>query len=228
MAPSGFLIVVLLSAAFAGLFLIWFLRSILPLHLLFKANRAGLTVSVTDLIAMRLRGTSPRPILSAAVTLAEAGIPISLNQLEAQVLAGGNIQNVALALLAAKRAGRALDFRTASAIDLAGQNPFEVMKRCLEPTTVTTERITGRTQNGCDLHLVARLTMRGSLERTIGGSSQSALVTAVSDHLRRSLTAAPDERTITRNLEALGREILKAGHDRTSAWELLAAEVTTA
>jgi uncharacterized protein YqfA (UPF0365 family) len=93
-----------------------------------KALLAGASVSIAQIIGMRLRGVAPSVIVECRIMAVQAGLPIQTAALETHHLACGNVPNVVRALIAAKRAGIQLHFRKACAFDLMGGNVLETVK----------------------------------------------------------------------------------------------------
>ena len=68
----------------------------------------------------------------------EAGLALNPNELEAHYLAGGNVTNVVHALVSAQKANIMLDFKMATAIDLAGRDVFEAVQMSVNPKVINT------------------------------------------------------------------------------------------
>src|SRR4051812_36786411 len=111
-------ILFLLVGGFIGLFIILYY---VPVNLWFTAVVSGVKVSIPQLILMRIRKVPPALIVNASINSNKAGLNISVNDMETHFLAGGNVNNVVKALISADKANIALDFKTATAIDLAGR-----------------------------------------------------------------------------------------------------------
>ena len=84
-----------------------------------RALFSGAKVTITELIALRLRRIPLGLIVDGRITAVKSGLPVSIDDLSTHFLAGGNVQMVVLALVAAKKAGINLIFDRACAIDLA-------------------------------------------------------------------------------------------------------------
>jgi uncharacterized protein YqfA (UPF0365 family) len=110
--------------ALAGIiiFIILVLFWLLPIPLWLSAKFANVEISLFQLLFMRFRRVPPTTIVNAMVTSHKAGIPIERDMLEAHYLAGGNVDRVIRALISADKANIELDFRAATAIDLAGRD----------------------------------------------------------------------------------------------------------
>ena len=70
----------------------------------------------------------------------KAGLHLQVDELEAHYLAGGNVERVVRALIAADKAGITLDFKQATAIDLAGRDVFEAVQVSVNPKVITTPK----------------------------------------------------------------------------------------
>src|SRR5690606_21465460 len=99
---------IILAGAVILFFIILF--SIIPIGLWISAIAAGVKVSLTSLVAMRLRRVQPHKITLPRIKADKAGIEVNQNQLEAHYLAVGNGDRVVDALIAADKARIALPF----------------------------------------------------------------------------------------------------------------------
>ena len=119
---QGGLIVLII---FVSLFAIWLIFYFIPVGLWFSALVSGVRISLLQLILMRWRKVPPSTIVSSMIESTKAGLSLDPNELEAHYLAGGNVTSVVHALVSAQKANIMLDFKMATAIDLAGRDVFE-------------------------------------------------------------------------------------------------------
>ena len=99
----------------ALIILLWFF----PVALWFQAILSGVHISLIQLLLMRWRGVNPKTIVMGMITGTKAGLSLKANELEAHYLAKGNVTKVIMALISANKANIPIDFKMASAIDLA-------------------------------------------------------------------------------------------------------------
>lgn len=120
--------VALLIVAFFLLVQLFFMFQFFSLYV--RAISAGVQVSVSGLMGMRLRKVDPRAVVNAAIEAKREGFWISLLELETHYLAGGNPSNVVNALILAKREGIDLPKRAAFMGDLArpGSDPLAIIE----------------------------------------------------------------------------------------------------
>jgi uncharacterized protein YqfA (UPF0365 family) len=82
-----------------------------------RALFSGAKVTITELIALRLRRVPLSLVVDNRIAAVRSGLPLSIDNLSTHHLAGGNISMVVLALIAARKAGIQLVFDRACAID---------------------------------------------------------------------------------------------------------------
>ena len=110
---GGIVAALVIGAALLVMFLMFF-----NLWLRAFVTRAG--IGIFQLVMMRLRKVNPQVIVDTKIMAVQAGLTdVSTAGLEAHFLCGGNVRRVVQALIAAHRAKIALNWDTASAIDLA-------------------------------------------------------------------------------------------------------------
>ena len=100
-----------------------------PINLWITALFSGVRVNLFDLVFMRIRKVPPSLIVNSLITSTKAGLQISASVLETHYLAGGNVPTVIKALISADKANIPLTFKQATAIDLAGRDVFEAVRR---------------------------------------------------------------------------------------------------
>ena len=95
----------------------------------FQAFVSGTPISLFNIIGMSLRKIPPKIIVNARIVSYKAGLKgISVADLETHFLAGGRVQNVVEAMIAADKANIPIDWRQATAIDLAGRDLKEAVQ----------------------------------------------------------------------------------------------------
>ncbi len=152
---AGVILLVIL-AVFARYFRLW-IQS--------KTTSAG--IGIFDLLGMTFRKVNPAVIVRSKIMAVQAGISdamISSKALEAHYLAGGNVPLVIRAIIAASKARMdELDFKLATAIDLAGRNVLEAVQTSVYPKVIDCPNpragrttLDGVAKNGIQLKVKAR------------------------------------------------------------------------
>ncbi len=107
------------------------------ISLWFQAFVSGTPISLFNIIGMSLRKIPPRLIVNARIISYKAGLKdLTVADLETHYLAGGRVNEVVQAMIAAQKANIPLDWRRATAIDLAGRNLFEAVKTSVNPKVI--------------------------------------------------------------------------------------------
>ncbi len=122
----------------ALIILLWFF----PVALWFQAILSGVHISLIQLLLMRWRVVNPKTIVMGMITGTKAGLSLKANELEAHYLAKGNVTKVIMALISANKANIPIDFKMASAIDLAGRDVLEAVQMSVNPKVINTPPVT--------------------------------------------------------------------------------------
>ena len=124
---------------FAFLVVFAMLARYLRLWLQSYASSAG--IGLFDLVAMSFKKVSPTVIVRSKIMAVQAGLGdstgITKQALEAHYLAGGRVPLVVQALIAANKAKiKELDWKLATAIDLAGRDVREAVQTSVYPKVI--------------------------------------------------------------------------------------------
>lgn len=149
--------------AAVSIILLWIILYFIPIGLWFSALVSGVRISLLQLVLMRWRKVPPATIVSAMIEGTKAGLHLNPNELEAHYLAGGHVANVVHALVSAQKANITLDFKMATAIDLAGRDVFEAVQMSVNPKVINTPPVTAVAKDGIQLIAKARVTVRANI-----------------------------------------------------------------
>ena len=166
-------------AVFAGLVALWLIFYFIPVGLWFSALVSGVRISLLQLILMRWRKVPPSVIVSSMIESTKAGLSLDPNELEAHFLAGGNVPNVVHALVSAQKANIQLDFKMATAIDLAGRDVFEAVQMSVNPKVINTPPVAAVAKDGIQLIAKARVTVRANIKQLVGGAGEETVLARV-------------------------------------------------
>ncbi|NLF08513.1 MAG: UPF0365 family protein, partial [Pirellulaceae bacterium] len=168
--------------------LVLFLVFVRYFRLWIQSVTTGAGIGILDLLGMTFRKVSPTVIVRSKIMAVQAGIDdaqgVTSKALEAHYLAGGNVPLVVRALIAAAKAKLVeLDFKLASAIDLAGRNVLEAVQTSVYPKVIDCpgkntgrDSLDGIAQNGIQLKVRARVTVRANLRQLIGGATEETII----------------------------------------------------
>ena len=216
---------VLLVIAGAAILFFIILLNIVPVGLWISALAAGVRVSLTSMVAMRLRRVPPRVIVLPMIKADKAGIDVEQNQLEAHYLAGGNVDRVVDARIAADKANLNLTYDQAAAIDLAGREVLDAVQVSVNPRVIQTPNISAVAKDGIELISTARVTVRASLERLVGGAGEETIIARVGEGIVSSIGAADSHKEVLENPDSISKTVLAKGLDSGTAFNILSIDI---
>ncbi len=212
---------------FAGAIILFFLIlfTVIPVGLWVSAIAAGVKVSLSSLVAMRLRRVPPNRIILPLIKADKAGIDVTQDQLEAHYLAGGNVDRVVNALIAADKARISLPFDRAAAIDLAGRDVLDAVKVSVNPRVIQTPNVSAVAKDGIELISTARVTVRANLERLVGGAGEETIIARVGEGIVSSIGSTDTHKKVLENPDLISKTVLAKGLDAGTAFEILSIDI---
>ena len=136
------------------------------------------------------------------------------------------------ALVAARKAKFDLDFKLATAIDLAGRNVLEAVQTSVYPKVIDCpSRSTGRetldgiAQNGIQLKVKARVTVRANLKQLIGGATEETIVARVGEGIVSALGSAKSHSEVLATPDRISKTVLGRRLDAQTAFEIVSIDI---
>lgn len=216
---------VIILIAFAALIGLWMLFYFIPVGLWFQATLSGVKTSLLQLIFMRWRKVPPSVIVNAMINSRKAGLILSSDELEAHFLAGGRVQAVVNALISADKANIPLDFKSATAIDLAGRDVFEAVQMSVNPKVITTPPVAAVAKDGIQLIAKARVTLRANIRQLVGGAGEETILARVGEGIVSSIGSATSHKQVLENPDSISKVVLAKGLDSGTAFEILSIDI---
>ncbi len=212
---------VLLMMVIGGSFFLW----LIPIQLWVAAWSSGTYVGLMTLVAMRLRRVTPTAIVNPRITAMKAGLDIPIDLLESHYLAGGNVTRVVNALISADKAGIQLQFKQAAAIDLAGRDVFEAVQMSVNPSVISTPKISAVAKDGIQLVVAVRITVRSNINRLVGGATEETVVARVGEGIVSTIGSARTYEEVLENPDRISKNVLGRGLDSGTAFEILSIDI---
>jgi uncharacterized protein YqfA (UPF0365 family) len=216
-----------------GLIVLAVFARYLGLWLQAKFTRAG--IGMLDLVFMTIRKVRPAVIVRSKIMAVQAGLgdeQFTAKDLEAHYLAGGNVPLVVRSLVAANKAKIELHFKLAAAIDLAGRNVLEAVQTSVYPKVIDCPaRGTGRdsldgvAQNGIQLKVKARVTVRANLRQIIGGATEETIVARVGEGIVSAIGSASVHGKVLENPDSISKMVLSRRLDSQTAFEIVSIDI---
>ena len=224
------LMAALVIAGFFVLFLFILVGNVLSLWL--QAWISDASVSIPELIGMRLRKVDPRVIVLSRIRAVKAGLDITTAQLETHYLSGGRVPTVVSALIAADSAKINLPYDTARAIDLAGRDILEAVHTSVNPKVIDCpdpskgrDTIDAVAQDGIQLKVKARITVRTNIARLVGGATEETIIARVGEGIVTTIGSATSHKAVLENPDQISKKVLEKGLDAGSAFEILSVDI---
>jgi uncharacterized protein YqfA (UPF0365 family) len=197
----------------------------------------GARIGILDLLGMTFRKVDPRVIMRSKIMAVQAGLTdemgVTSKALEAHYLAGGNVPLVIRAIIAARKAKTIdLDFKLATAIDLAGRNVLEAVQTSVYPKVIDAPgRSSGResldavAKNGIQLKVKARVTVRANLNQLIGGATEETIIARVGEGIVSAIGSANSHQEVLQNPDRISKAVLAKRLDSQTAFEIVSIDI---
>jgi len=194
-------------------------------------------IGLFDLVAMSFKKVNPAVIVRSKIMAVQAGLGdssgVTRQALEAHALAGGRVPLVVQALIAANKARiRELDFKLATAIDLAGRDVREAVQTSVYPKVIDCPgRNSGResldavAKNGIQLKVRARVTVRTNLNQLIGGATEETIIARVGEGIVSAIGSAERHTDVLQNPDVISKTVLARRLDANTAFEIVSIDI---
>ena len=186
-------------------------------------------IGMIKLVIMRIRKIPPRLITDGIINLHRAGLDfVTSEELETHFLASGNVANVVDALIAADKANIELNFKTATAIDLAGRDVKEAVQTSVYPKVIdcpTDGKVSAVAKDGIELKAKARVTVRTNIDQLVGGATDETIIARVGQGIVSAIGSSSTYKTVLENPDDISRAVLSKGLDSGTAYAILSIDI---
>ncbi len=194
-------------------------------------------IGIFDLLGMWFRKVNPTVIVRSKIMAVQAGLTdetgITSKTLEAHYLAGGNVPLVIRSIIAAKKAKTIdLDFKLATAIDLAGRNVLEAVQTSVYPKVIdcpargaARESLDAVAKNGIQLKVKARVTVRANLNQLIGGATEETIIARVGEGIVSAIGSSDSHTQVLENPDRISKAVLARRLDSQTAFEIVSIDI---
>jgi len=231
--------VVTIIALFVGLFFFLVVLAVFARYfrLWIQSKTTGAGIGIFDLLGMTFRKVNPSVIVRSKIMAVQAGLGdetgMTSKALEAHYLAGGNVPLVIRAIVAAHKAKLLeLNFKLAAAIDLAGRNVLEAVQTSVYPKVIDCpvrggprDSLDGIAQNGIQLKVKARVTVRANLRQLIGGATEETIVARVGEGIVSAIGSAAAHGKVLENPDSISKMVLSRRLDSQTAFEIVSIDI---
>ena len=200
------------------------------ISLWFQAFVSGTPIPLFNIIGMSLRKIPPRTIVTARITAYKAGLKqISVADLETHYLAGGRVTEVVRAMIAADKANITLDWRQATAIDLAGRDLRDAIETSVNPKVIDCPShggfMTGVAKDGIQVHVRARVTVRTNIQQLVGGATEETIIARVGEGIVSAIGGSDNYMVVLESPQDITKLVLEKGLDSATAFLILSIDI---
>jgi len=224
---TGIYVAIFIAAAVAIIFLSLIGRFV---SLWFQAFVSGTPISLFNIVGMSLRKIPPRLIVNARINAFKAGLKtISVSDLETHYLAGGKVNDLVRSMIAADKANIPLDWRQATAIDLAGRDIFDAVRTSVNPKVIDCPGegsfISAVAKDGVELKIKARVTVRTNILQLVGGATEETIIARVGEGIVNSIGGTDFHHEVLASPQRISQLVLDKGLDAQTAFEILSIDI---
>jgi uncharacterized protein YqfA (UPF0365 family) len=236
-APATQFIVFIVIGVGVVIALVFFFIFTRYFRLWIQSVTTGARIGIFDLLGMTFRKVNPAVIVRSKIMAVQAGLTdetgITSKALEAHYLAGGNVPLVIRSIIAAKKAKTIdLDFKLATAIDLAGRNVLEAVQTSVYPKVIdcpargaARESLDAVAKNGIQLKVKARVTVRANLNQLIGGATEETIIARVGEGIVSAIGSSDSHTQVLQNPDRISKAVLARRLDSQTAFEIVSIDI---
>lgn len=231
-SPGGGLVWLILFGVLAavGLGLLWLIMSNFRMWL--QATASGAPVGFFSLIGMMMRRVNRSVIVDNRIKVGKAGLHVTTDQMEAYYLNGGRVGNVIDALIAANFARIPLSWDQACAIDRAGRDILDAVHTSVNPKVIDCPdptkgepMVPAVAQDGIQMKIKARITVRTAIERLVGGATEETIIARVGQGIVSAVGQATSYKEVLENPANISKVVLGEGLDAGTAFAILSVDI---
>jgi len=198
------------------------------IHALITAHNAGISINFNELSSFYLSNVDVIKVTEALVTAHNAGFKeITLNTLKEHHLSNGDVTKTINAYITAKETDvKDITFKDIAAIDLTDIDVSEAVNWAVNPKVIETQTITGIAEDGIELLMKLKLTLRANIKNMIGGATEQTVLARVDEHLSTEIGRSENHQTILRNPYELAEKVQKKELGKGTAFDILSIDVS--
>jgi uncharacterized protein YqfA (UPF0365 family) len=125
-----------------------------------------------------------------------------------------------------------LDFKTATAIDLAGRDVLEAVRTSVYPKVIDCparndprQTLDAVAKNGIQLKVKARVTVRANLAQLIGGATEETIIARVGEGIVSAIGSAASHAQVLENPDQISKAVLARRLDSQTAFEIVSIDI---
>jgi len=101
----------------------------------------------------------------------------------------------------------------------------EALQQSVMPKVIETPTFQGVAQNGIQLNVKARVTVRTNLDRYVGGAGEATIIARVGEGVVSAVGAAVDHKEVLEFPDRISKAVLSKGLDAGTAFEIVSIDI---
>ncbi len=198
------------------------------IHAMITAQNAGISIRLEELSSYYLSNVNVIKVIEALVSAHNAGFKdITLSTLKEHHLSNGNVTKAVNAFITAKETNvKDLEFKDIAAIDLTDIDVTEAVNWSVNPKVIETQTITGIAEDGIELLMKLKLTLRANIKNMIGGANEQTVFARVDENLSTEIGRSKSHQDILKNPYELAERVQKKELGNGTAFDILSIDVS--
>lgn len=196
-----------------------------PVGIFLTAWFSGVPVGLFSLVGMRLRKIPPSLIVDNLIKATKAGLKVTPSEMETHFLAKGNLNAVINALISADKANIDLDFKQATAIDLAGRDVYQAVHDSVNPKVIESPPVTAVAKDGIQLIVKSRITVRANIHKLVGGAGEQTILARIGEGIVSTIGSDISHKHVLENPDKISKTVLEKGLDSGTAFTILSIDI---
>ena len=95
----------------------------------------------------------------------------------------------------------------------------------VNPKVIETPVVSAVAQNGIELKIKARVTVRANIDRLVGGAGEATIIARVGEGIVTTVGSSDDHKDVLANPDHISRTVLSKGLDAGTAFEILSIDI---
>ena len=220
------LVIVLICFAVVLTLVLAIMFTLVPMTVYLRCLFSGAHLSMNTLIGMKMRGVDYKNIVRAYMVAKKAGLDVSILAFEKHKSAGGDVHAVAEALVFASEMSLDISAQEIMKLDLAGKDIVLSLRACVNPKLFQTEWITAICEDGMEVSVRVKLTIKTEVKNISKGLGVESLLSRVNEAIVSCIGQESSHKNLLKNPEIISRWLFDHEVDAETGFEIVAIDVT--
>ena len=108
---------------------------------------------------------------------------------------------------------------------MAGRNVLEAVQVSVNPKVIETPNISAVAQDGIEVIVKAKVTVRANIDRLVGGAGEETIIARVGEGIVTTVGSSKSYKSVLENPDSISKVVLEKGLDSGTAYEILSIDI---